>query len=242
MNGLRLIVSCIAMTAALAAPAPALGQAPSLTGEELLSRDFEGFPIPDSGVVDITATVCNPDGSGSFSFFASGVATGPYPGPYEETGSYAFGPEDLLGNSTVTAFTATFSIDSPAGQVDGTKTIGAVPATAQGCLESGGDRFFAGGGVADYDAAIVLPDGRRCTDAGTAEHSTTLNDFASVGSSSENFFEGFTSGSPTAVCPPATPAECTRENAVAAGFKNRGDCVSFLATGGRNEPGKNERK
>jgi hypothetical protein len=94
--------------------------------------------------------------------------------------------------------------------------------------------------TASYQATIVLPTGERCTDRGTALASATLNDFGT--SSSENFGETFTSAQATAQCVPAARGECTRERAVAAGFKNRGDCVAFVSTHGKNEPGQNQPK
>jgi hypothetical protein len=226
---------------ALAAPAQALAQAPSLTGEDFLARDFEGFPLPDIGAVDITGEQCNADGSGRFDFTASGAAVGPYGGTFQESGTFRFGPRAPGGESPLLEFSATFTVTSPAGEVTGTKTAGA-PATVTGCTEDAPpQRFYAATVTAGYEATIVLPTGARCTDRGTALTSATLNDFGS-GASSENFGETFTSLQATALCPPATPGECTRERAVAAGFKNRGDCVAFLATEGKNEPGKNQPK
>lgn len=224
-----------AVLAALLAAAPASAQTPSLTGEDLLARDFEGFPTADIGEVDVVARQCNADGSGSFEFTASGPAAGPYPGTFQESGSVAFGP-GAHGESQVTAFQATFTIDSPAGQVTGTKTLADVPSGFTGCREVGDQEFLAAATAAAYEATIVLPSGARCTDSGTAETSVTSNDFGAGGGSSENFSEVFASDQAAAVCAPAGPRNCTRDSA---GFKNRGDCVAFFATEGSNEPGRN---
>jgi hypothetical protein len=236
----RPLLLAVAMLA-FAAPATALAQAPALTGEDFLARDFEGIPAPDIGSVDIVGEQCNADRSGEFSFTASGTATGLYGGPFQESGTFRFGPPLPGGDSPLLSFTATFTINSAVGQVTGTKTA-AAPATVTGCDEdTPPQRFYGATVTASYDATIVLPGGERCTDRGTALSSATLNDFG-PGGSSENFGETFTSSQATALCTPATPRECTRERAVAAGFKNRGDCVSFLATHGKNEPGKNTPK
>lgn len=230
---MRTIVAVTATLAALIAAAPASAQVPSLTGEDFLARDFEGFAQPDIGEVDIVAAHCNPDGSGSFSFTATGTAVGPYPGMFRESGSFSFGPGEH-GQSDVTDFQATFTIDSPEGQVTGTKTLAAEPSGFTGCREADEQRLFASATVATYEATIVLPDGTRCTDSGTAQVSATLNDFGDQ--ESENFSELFASTQGTAACPPASREECGDDPA---GFKNRGDCVAYFATEAKNEPGQN---
>ena len=232
---MRTLLAVTTVLAALVAAAPATAQVPSLTGEDFLARDFEGFPTPDIGEVDIVGATCNPDGSGSFSFTASGPAAGPYPGTFHESGSLAFGPGPQ-GLAPVTDLHATFTIDSAVGQVSGTKTLAPVPSGFTGCREVDPERFFAGAATATYEATIVLPGGTRCTDSGTAATSATLNDFGPSIGRSENFSETFTSTQGAATCPPASREECTRDSP---GFKNRGDCIAFFATEGRNEPGQN---
>lgn len=109
---------------ALSGVAAAAGPPPTLTGEFLSA--FPQF-IPTS-TVDIVAT-CDPDGTSTISWSVSGDAFGPYPGTFVETGSATVGPQTApafvnglqLGYLvTVEAF---FAIDSPTGQVIGSKRL-----------------------------------------------------------------------------------------------------------------------
>src|SRR2546425_2374637 len=99
----------------LAGPSPA---PPSLAGEEFLTT-----------AGSVTSANCNPTGTSTFTYTASGVATGPYPGPFSESGSVALGPQfRTIGGFTgfqgfVTGFSAVFTINSPLGQVSGVKTL-----------------------------------------------------------------------------------------------------------------------
>lgn len=84
---------------------------------------------------------------------------------------------------------------------------------------------------ATYEATIRRPDGSTCTDRGNA--------LANVGSAAMS--EGFASSPGDAVsCTqalPATKAGCNDPGWQSDGvFKNHGDCVSFVATGGGNGP------
>src|SRR5438105_10305152 len=115
--GRRLVVSLMAaIVLSLGAVLPAAGAAaptapapPTLTGEH--------FSAPrQSGSVQCGNT-------GAFSFSVSGTATGPYPGPFTETGSGTVTGPIIGFLGVVSAFTATFSIHSPTGNVTGTKTL-----------------------------------------------------------------------------------------------------------------------
>ena len=97
---------------------------PTLTGEFLSA--FPAF-IPTS-TVDIVAS-CDPAGTSTISWSVSGDAFGPYPGTFVETGTATVGPHTApafvnglqLGPLlTVEAF---FAIDSPTGQVIGSKRL-----------------------------------------------------------------------------------------------------------------------
>src|SRR5438309_189442 len=81
----------------------------TLTGEELTATP------------DIT-TNCNPNGTSTVMFSASGVATGPYPGTFTEVGTATIGPQTVSpsgGSSlgTLLTFDAVFTIQSPTGDV-----------------------------------------------------------------------------------------------------------------------------
>ncbi len=115
---------------------PVAGQAydaPStLTGE----RFFVTSGNVLSGDVTIIEASCNRAGTSTIQFTATGVATGPYPGTFTETGTATLGPHPGVGASTIyaeaTSFEATFSIDSPAGQVTGRKFLASPPGATQG--------------------------------------------------------------------------------------------------------------
>jgi hypothetical protein len=69
-----------------------------------------------------------------------------------------------------------------------------------------------------------------CSPAGTFRRRTSFQ---------ETLSSELTAVEPVA---PTSKDDCKRggwRNYLALGFKNQGDCVSFVATGGRNEPGKN---
>ncbi len=94
---------------------------PTLTGEHLTAAP------------DVT-TNCNPNGTSTVTFSASGVATGPYPGTFTEVGTATIGPQTLSpsgGQSigTLLTFDAVFTIQSLAGGVTGIKTL-AFPVTS----------------------------------------------------------------------------------------------------------------
>src|SRR3954462_6894473 len=116
----RPLIALLAVTACALIPFPASTAladvgAPTLTGEEFFD------PVPD-----ITAT-CEPGGTSTISFNAAGTATGPYPGPFTETGVATLGPQSFDVNGTphgsLLTFDAVFTIDSNVGEVTGTKTL-----------------------------------------------------------------------------------------------------------------------
>jgi hypothetical protein len=70
-------------------------------------------------------------------------------------------------NRNATAIDATFTIDSPVGQVSGTKAYD--PSTPHtGSCSNGPDFFTAGGGITSYEATITAPDGCTYIDRGEA--------------------------------------------------------------------------
>jgi hypothetical protein len=92
---------------------------PTLTGEDLLAHNSGVGAVSTSGN-------CDPDGTSTFSFTASGPANGPYPGTFTESGTFVIGPQNLTSDparGALLSFDATFAIDSPIGQVTGSKTL-----------------------------------------------------------------------------------------------------------------------
>ena len=126
---------------ALLAPGVAGAQTPvNLTGEVLSGT------APDADAADVD---CQPAGTSTVTYTVSGLASGPYVGTFEESGSLTI----VAGQ--VTSFDATFTIDAGTSQVVGTKTLRA--SISASCLERRGRRnvFF----NANYEATITTPTG-----------------------------------------------------------------------------------
>jgi hypothetical protein len=116
----------VALVAALFIAAPAQGQAvpQSLEGEMFYADNFEGA---DNGAATVNPNCGGPvGGTFTISYTASGEATGPYPGMFTEMGTIT--GELLLGGfGRIETWNASFTIDSPEGQVEGEKTF--IPVT-----------------------------------------------------------------------------------------------------------------
>jgi len=118
------LIFCVAFGATVLARGALAQGTQNLTGESFDAADIFGFP---NGRISITAN-CNPDGSSTFSYSASGSAFGPYPGTFIETGTVTIGPQFIapgqgIAFGDVQTFSASFTIDSPLGQVTGTKSL-----------------------------------------------------------------------------------------------------------------------
>ena len=115
---LRLLVLATAAFAVLAPAAQAQTVPESLMGEALLAG---GENPGGTGSFDVSP--CNADGS--FSFSAFGVAVGPYPGTFTETGTVTPLATPLPDGTNLAAFEASFTIDSPSTgtTITGTKTM-----------------------------------------------------------------------------------------------------------------------
>ncbi|HSO28802.1 MAG TPA: hypothetical protein VLS28_02795, partial [Candidatus Sulfomarinibacteraceae bacterium] len=118
----------LAATVILAASLPAVVVAadppPTLSGEFL-----SAYPAYIStSTVNIVAT-CDPNGTSTISWSVSGDAIGPYPGTFVETGSATLGPQTApayvngLQLGYLVSVEAFFAIDSPTGQVIGSKRL-----------------------------------------------------------------------------------------------------------------------
>jgi hypothetical protein len=219
---------------------------------------------PDSidgpGEVTLEAVNCSIEesqGAGEISYTATGDAVGPYPGTFTESGTFTLGdaPPDasLPGQRTITSFTAEFEIDSPTTgtRITGTKSAENVALLAR-CYELEGSNLpgttqvriaVPGAGedpVTTYEAKMETPTGT-FVDQGTATVLLREVSFSDGETSGEliNFSEGFVSS----LLQP-TPLGLTKEQCSGGyegfGFETQGDCVSFVATEGRNEPGKNQ--
>lgn len=230
----RVLVLAVVFAGCLAAPLAAQADVQSLTGEVL-----EGAGPGSANGIPVSSYSCNPSGNSSSNWSVSGTAVGPYPGTFTESGTVAFGPQTPL--ATVTSFQAQFTITSPAGTVTGTKTLAASPIEAVGFCDAVGGQVVVD---TDYQAHISTPAGS-ANDSGTA-NATQFNlcpDPTTCGLlvSGLTFWEAFNS---TGITPaPSGPTgidECKDvgwQNFPSLGFKNQGDCVSYVSTRGKNPPG-----
>jgi hypothetical protein len=138
----------IGVPAASAQAAP-----PTLAGEQLTG--------PQPGTIGISCS--SNSGTGSFSFTTSGTATGPYPGTFTETGSGTVNPAARLAS-----YTATFTIDSAAGEVTGTDTLNSSGINST-CFTGPGD-FYTLPASSSYQATIQTAQGNYA-DEGTSRTS-----------------------------------------------------------------------
>ncbi len=129
-----LVVGLVSAAAASALPS-------TLTGEFFLADQLQG-----PGTVKVSAS-CNPLGTSTISYFASGAASGPYLGTFTESGTATIGrltaPDFVNGFEFgfLTNLDAFFTIDSPAGQVTGTKSL-VLPSTVLGlCYDTNPGSF-----------------------------------------------------------------------------------------------------
>jgi hypothetical protein len=156
------VLFVVVAAAALAGTTPARADAQaSLTGESFLGGTFFG-----EEPVDVQAT-CNPEGVSTIKYSTPGLAFGPYPGTYFETGTVQIGPQDLprfisgFQVGPLVHVEARFKIFSALGFVTGTKSLLADPDDAFGaCYEiSESERFISvcacGRFSLSYDAVIA---------------------------------------------------------------------------------------
>jgi hypothetical protein len=227
-----------------------LAQTPSTLWGENLDAAVNvppGGAVPP-GQVAITGT-CDLSG-GSFTFTVTGVATGPYAGPFEESGSFTLGPlvggaPGTVGTRALLTFSSAFSVDSPTGHVTGTKSLRGSPFVEAGnCQQDSGGIFCptCGNQIIGsllYTAQIETSDGV-FMDRGHA-NVVTRDTEPNQPAPYENFFsEPFVSdlSAPEPVAP--TSADQCKKNGwksfTGLAFKNQGDCVSYVATHGKNPP------
>lgn len=114
-NRLAVAVSAVAAIAGVA------------TGAARSADTAPGLNETLTGAFSTITGSCDPLGTSTIRYTVSGVATGSYPGTFTETGVVTIGPVnefpqiDVWSAGPVTAFDASFTIDSAAGAVQGTK-------------------------------------------------------------------------------------------------------------------------
>jgi len=229
MRSLHALVVLAAVGVVAGCPVAAHAQA-SLSGETLRSTSIDGAPTCGSaGATD--------------SFSISGqVEFGPYfPGSFTEQGT-ASGDT----NGLVTGFDASFTItpdpadpDPTFTRITGTKRLVKSEGTASLCIP---DLLYGIGilgnplvdPLATYEAIIETPTGT-CKSSGATQ--VQFRDSFPGSPIGDDFAEQFFSLEPCKPIP-TTKDECKDGGWTAfSGFKNEGDCVSFLATEGNNQPG-----
>ena len=183
----------------------------SLAGETLTG------PRPPS---ELTGT-CNSESEGHINFSVTGTATGPFPGTFTESGSFT-----TASGGSLTAFSSTFTITGTAGTVTGSKSLSGDTGKAT-CRfqEPNGPIFVSAFNLTTTYTATI---NGALRSAGTA--TVSIEGFLGEDFS---FNENFASAG---VVQLTSKQQCMDGGWQSFGFKNRGDCVSFVATGGKNPP------
>ncbi len=178
-----------------------------------------------------TQIECNPEGESVVSYEVTAThgstAYGPYPGTFRETGRFTFGPQvgplvsfgdfGTWHTGQVTSFQASFTIESTAGTVTGTKTLHpSLPSVAQCAVLDGDDTVGIFSEVtgeltymsisATYVAQIHVPGGGSWQDRGRSSVSGYDQDvWPAMGRhyDHQNFNEGYTSTGPLEPIGPA---------------------------------------
>jgi hypothetical protein len=163
---------------------------PTLTGESLSS-------LPPATITEFD---CDNTG-GTLSFTVSGVAAGPYPGTFTETGTVTLGARDIpipgapgQFRAPILEFEAEFTIVSPLGIVTGTKWMEAPSDANFGGCNAPATPFSPSTAqiiASDLRYEATLPDGT--TDEGRTFANFNAYSHSPATSSSNQFREGFTS-------------------------------------------------
>lgn len=143
-----LFISLVVLLALAVAPSAAAQTPGTLTGTVL---NGEANPSLGIGAVVID---CESPGTSTVTYKVVGAALGPYPGTYEETGSFT------IANGQVTAFQAEFTIESGLADIEGSKSLRT--STSAVCMSNPEPGIAAFTDVAvntSYEAIITTPVG-----------------------------------------------------------------------------------
>ncbi len=190
---------------------PTLPTPPTLSGESFHQDTPTITSMNCRGIVPLT-----------FSYSATGRASGPYPGTFTVRGRVTG------GETTSTSFT----IDSPVGRVTGTGSIsgpgmscGGVCRGVLDCANSGGQFGCCGPEfreVGPYDATITTPTGS------FTDHGFFSAEFYRSGDNPLNRFDqSFESSAPPPVLP-TTKEQCRRGGWRDFGFESKRECIRFV--------------
>ena len=150
--------------------------------------------------------------------------TSPYPGTFQEAGSWDSGAD---------TFSATFTITSGTTTITGSKTLLPGSLGSFACSFTVVNSAGAVVQAAGYTATIHTPNGN-FHDQGTSDVVASVNELGAA-----TLTESFTSSlaEPVLIAP---TSRGQRKNggwkSFGTAFKNQGDCVSFVASGGKNQP------
>jgi hypothetical protein len=145
-------------------------------------------------------------------------------------------------NGVLTNLEVTFHIDSTSADVDGRKFIEA-PTGSGNCEGDVGTFTSHVNGFVPYEAIIRPATGGAFADEGlaqlavfgvTAASPLVAEVEATVGAVSETFRSDLALARPLL---PDAKEQCKDQGFLIFGFENQGDCVSWVTTNGKNEPG-----
>ena len=213
---LKLILTMAILGTALALPA-ASSAAPPPPPPTLSGESFH------QDTPTITSSTCTETESRG-TFEASGTATGPYPGTFQETGSYLV-TADESGQVTSYDLTMSFTIDSPLGRVTGTKHSTNFGSSCSFLVTDGPFTFNTDpSGFIDTDGYNV-----KILTASGAFFDTGLFQAFLYPSDLGGFTERFESqlAAPQQLLP-TSKAQCKNGGWKQFGFKNQGQCIAFV--------------
>lgn len=137
MNRIRpLLIMPLALALLGLTPSAVAAQVPTLEGEFFEgTADTDGSVFNDYPANGSNPAGCDPNGVSTIEFTQTGVAIGPYPGVYTEHVVIKIGRQSAVGTGSqpevlrgpVLSVSAEFTIDSPLGQVTGTKELAPSP-------------------------------------------------------------------------------------------------------------------
>jgi hypothetical protein len=159
------VVVLLAVLATAATAGAGGSSAPSLAGEVMLAGPDSGAPSGTS-MFDVTLR-CGASTPSWWTYSASGVATGPYPGTFTETGTVYVNSTGLGETGPLVSVHADFTIASGTNIVTGSKDMTMVGTNTGSCLATASSYDAKFGSTMSYKATIDTPTGS-FTDAGSA--------------------------------------------------------------------------
>jgi hypothetical protein len=119
-----ILIGVLVAAAVAAVPSAAAAQAPGTMTLENFRAFAAGSGAVPGHTFEITGSCNGLTGASTFTFTASGLADGPYPGTFTETGTFTIAPADMNVLSPILHFESTFEIDAFSGTtVTGSKRL-----------------------------------------------------------------------------------------------------------------------